>query len=115
MSILSELKQALLPLGIPMGVGSFPGTAPDDVYIVILPIADNFALYADNQPLSEIQAARVSLFVKGNYLAPLRRITAALLATGFTVTERRFISFEEDTGYFHYAVEVEKQYETEEL
>ena len=33
---------------------------------------------------------------------------------GFTISDRRYIAHEDDTGYHHYAIDVAKSYETEE-
>jgi hypothetical protein len=37
-----------------------------------------------------------------------------LLNDDFTVTERRYIGHEDDTGYHHYAIDVAKNYGMEE-
>jgi len=37
-----------------------------------------------------------------------------LLADDFTITERRYIGYETETGYHHYVVDVAKHYEMEE-
>ena len=35
------------------------------------------------------------------------------LAVGIGITDRRYVSREDDTGYFHYAIDVAKSYEME--
>ena len=55
----------------------------------------------------------MSLFSKGNYTARKRQITNALLRAEFTITDRVYIGHENETGYHHYAIDVAKQYETE--
>lgn len=111
MSILEELNTLLAPV-LPVETGVFSGVPPDE-YLVITPLADTFEVFADNRPHHEIQEARLSLFSKGNYTARKRQITNALLRAEFTITDRVYIGHENETGYHHYAIDVAKQYETE--
>jgi hypothetical protein len=67
-------------------------------------------LYADNRPLVETEEVRISLFSKENYLLWKRRLTDILLEQDFIITERRFLDLEEDTGYYHYSLDVAKEY-----
>lgn len=112
MSLLEELNQCLLPLGIPIETGVFSSTPPDE-YLVVTPLADTFELFADNLPLYDIQEARLSFFKKGSYTKQKNRIVRALLGAGFSITDRRYIGHEDDTGYHHYAIDVAKHYEME--
>lgn len=114
MSILEELQIVLEPLGIPTQTGVFKDTALDK-YIVVVPLADSFDLHADNLPGVDIQEARLSLFCKGSYTKEKNTIVRTLLGADFTITDRRYIGYENDTGYFHYAVDVAKIYEMEEF
>ena len=43
-----------------------------------------------------------------------KQLSKALLSADFTITDRRYIGHEDDTGYHHYAIDVAKTYETEE-
>ena len=97
MSVLSDINTALESLCIPLETGVFHEEAPDK-YIVVVPMADSFELHADNTPGCDIQEARISLYAKGSY----------------TITDRRYIGYETETGYFHYNVDVAKHYEMEE-
>lgn len=114
MSILEELQIVLEPLGIPTQTGVFTDTALDK-YIVIVPLADSFDLHADNTPGVDIQEARLSLFCNGSYTKEKNAIVRTLLGADFTITDRRYIGYETETGYFHYAVDVAKSYELEEF
>ena len=109
MSILQELNTILEELGVPVETGVFSDKAPDE-YVVITPMGDNFGDFADNQPLYETQEARVSLYSKSNYVKRKNQIVKALLADEITVTDRRYIGYENDTGYHHYAVDAAKEY-----
>ncbi|WP_423766769.1 hypothetical protein [Dehalococcoides mccartyi] len=105
--------EALLSPLIPVETGIFSDTAPDR-YLVITPLADTFELYTDDKPKNEIQEARLSLYDKGNYMSLKNQIVRALLDADFTITDRRYIGHEDDTGYHHYAIDVAKNYELEE-
>jgi hypothetical protein len=112
-SILAELTALLDALGIPTETGTFKAEAPD-TYVVIVPLADTFDTYADNRPLREIQEARISLFSKQNYRACANRIVKALLDVGITITDRRYLGHEEESGYHHFVVDTATNYELEE-
>ena len=111
MSLLSELNTLISPL-VPLEAGVFSEPAPDR-YAVITPMVDTFELYTDDKPRHEIQEARISLFDKGSYTALKNQIVRILLEADFIITDRRYIGHEDDTGYFHYAIDVAKNYELE--
>ena len=113
MSILADIQSALSDLDIPIETGVFSDEPPEE-YVVVTPLADTYELHADNLPEYETQEARLSLFSRGNYLKRKRQLSKALLAADFTITDRRYIGQEDDTGYHHYAIDVAKTYETEE-
>ena len=113
MSILSELNTILTPI-LPVETGVFSGVPPDE-YLVLTPMTDGFALFGDNMPLIDVSEVRISLFTKGNYLQRKRQLTQALLGADFTVTDRRYVGYEADTGYHHYAIDVANSYETEDF
>ncbi len=112
MSILQELNTLLTPI-LPVETGIFSDVAADE-YLILTPMTDTFALFGDNSPLIDVSEVRISLFSKGNYIKRKNQITAALLGAAFTITDRRYIGHEDDTGYHHYAIDVAKYYELEE-
>ena len=109
MSILEELNTLVTNAGLPVETGVFSNTAPDE-YVVITPISEHFDLFSDDAPGMNIEEARLSLFSKGNYGARKRQLVRLLLSAGFLITERRYIGLEEDTGYYHFAIDVAKEY-----
>ena len=113
MSLLSELNTLLSDCGIPVETGIFSDKAPD-TYLVITPLSDSFELHADNAPGCETQEARLSLFTKGSYTKLKNALVRALLGADFYITDRRYIGFEAETGYHHYAIDVAQIYELEE-
>lgn len=98
---------------IPIETGVF-SDAPPKRYLVITPMSDTFELYADNIPNHEIQEARLSLFDKASYTVIKNKIVRALLNADITITDRRYIGHEDDTGFHHYAIDVAKYYVLEE-
>ncbi|WPK70062.1 hypothetical protein EUCA11A_42590 [Eubacterium callanderi] len=114
MSILLELNRIVDGLGILVETGVFKDKASDE-YVVITPLADTFDVHADNRPQFEIQEARLSLFSKNNYQIRKNQLVRAFLDADFTVTDRRYIGHEDDTDYHHYAIDVAKEYELQEV
>lgn len=111
MSILADLNTLLTPI-LPVETGVFSGIPPDE-YLVLTPMTDEFALFGDNIPLIDVSEVRISLFSKGSYLQKKSQITALLLGAEFTITDRRYIGYEQDTSYHHYAMDVAREYEME--
>jgi hypothetical protein len=114
MSILSELNTLFETASISVETGVFSGVPPDE-YLVLTPLTDTFAVYGDNKPLADINEVRISLFSKNNYLQRKNQLVRMLLQADFVITDRRYIGHEDDTGYHHYAIDVAKEYETEEI
>ena len=79
------------------------------------PLYDSFVLHADNAPNAEVQEVRISLFSKGNYNQTKSKIIRALINADITITARKYVGHEDDTGYHHYAVDTAKNYEMEEI
>ena len=113
MSLLSELNTIAGGCGIPVETVVFTDPAPD-TYLVLTPLADTFDLHADNRPGIDTQEVRLSLFCRENYTKIKNVLVRALLAADVTVTDRRYIGHEDDTGYHHYAIDVAKSYILEE-
>ena len=114
MSMLQELNTIVENAGLPVETGVFSGTAPDE-YVVVTPVSERFDLFSDNAPGMNIEEARLSLYTKGNYIDKKDLLVRMLLTAGFTITDRRYIEHEDDTGYYHYAIDVAKAYEQEEI
>ena len=110
MSLLSEVTEIAKTIKLQVETGVFT-SAPPDEYIVLTPIADGFDLLADDAPNFETQEVRISLFTKGNYMKLKDILTRAFIKSEMTVTDRRYIAHEDDTGYHHYAIDVAKTYE----
>jgi hypothetical protein len=109
-SILKDIGEVLEPLGVPIEAGVFSKKAPDE-YLVLTPMSDIFDHYADDLPRAELQEVRLSLFSKGNYQARKNEVVSVLIRAGFIITDRRYLGYEEDTGFHHFAIDVAKVYE----
>lgn len=110
MSMLEELNTIVETAGLPVETGVFSRTAPGE-YVVITPISEHFTLYCDDYPGLNVEEARLSLFSKRNYTKKKDQLVRALLSAEFIVTDRRFIGREDNTGYFHVAIDVAKETE----
>lgn len=113
MSLLSELNTIAESCGVPVETGVFSDAAPD-TYLVLTPLSDGFDLHADDRLDIDTQEVRLSLFCRENYMRIKNTLVRALLAADVTVTDRRYIGHEDDTGYHHYAIDVAKSYVWEE-
>ena len=111
--LLTTLTDLMTDIKLPVETGVFKGKAPDK-YLVLTPLVDTYEVFADNRPGAEIQEVRISLFDKGNYLKTKNAITRLLLDSDITITDRRYIGHEDNTGYYHYAIDVAKNYYLEE-
>lgn len=113
MSLLKDLNIILDPYDIPVETGIFSDTPPDE-YLVITPMSDRLDLFADNEAYMIVSEARLSLFTKKNYSKRKKELTKALQAGEMTISDRQYVSYEHDTKFHHYAIDVMKEYETEE-
>lgn len=112
MSILEETADLLHRMHIAVETGAFRDRAPE-MYTVITPLSDVFALHADNAPQIDVQEVRISIYTKNSYTQVKNFLVRQLVLNGFTITGRRYLGFETDTGYHHYAVDAAKHYEYE--
>lgn len=110
MNILSEVNAILDTINIPVETGVFSNKPPDE-YVILTPLADSFAVFGDNKPQVDIQEIRLSLFSKGNYIKRKNQLVKLFLQADFVITDRRYIGHEDDTGYYHYAIDLAKHYE----
>ena len=113
MSLLSELNTIAESCGVLVETGIFSDLAPN-TYLVLTPLSDSFDLHADNQPSIDVQEVRLSMFCRENYTKIKNRLVEAALNADMTITDRRYIGYETDTGYHHYAIDVAKSYVWEE-
>ena len=112
MSLLADLNAIARNAGIPVETGVFSGVAPTD-YLVLTPLTDTFDIHADNDPGVDIQEVRISLINKGSYTKCKHTLVRAILAADITITERRYVGHDDDTGYHNYAIDVANYYELE--
>lgn len=114
MTILSELNTLFNSLSIQSETGKLSDKATEE-YVVLVPISDDFSLFCDDKPEYETSEVRLSIFTKGNYMQLKKKIVKRLIQNNFTITDKRYVEFENDTGYHHYNIDVAKYYEMEEI
>ncbi|NLC92515.1 MAG: hypothetical protein GX677_03490 [Treponema sp.] len=114
MTILAELNTLLSNMSIQTETGKLNDKVTDE-YVVLVPISDNFSLFCDDKPEYETSEVMLSIFTKGNYMQLKKKIVKGLLQNNFTITDKRYVEFENDTGYHHYNIDVAKYYEMEEI
>ena len=112
MSLLADLNTIAGNVGLPVETGVFSGIAPTE-YLVLTPLSDSFDIHGDNTPGVDVQEVRISLFTKGSYTKWKNTLVLAILAADITITERRYIGHDDDTGYHNYAIDVANYYELE--
>ena len=112
MSLLADLNTIARNAGISVETGVFSGVAPAE-YLVLTPLSDTFDIHGDNTPGVDIQEVRISLFTKGNYTKRKNTLVRAILAADMTITDRRYVGHDDDTGYHNYAIDVANYYELE--
>lgn len=103
--LLEVLKDIAGRLGVAFEVGLYTQNPLPATYLVATPLTDGFEVFADNTPEIEVEEVRLALHTQANYLKMRDRITKALIDAGVTITARRYVGFEPDTGYHHYAID----------
>ncbi|EPD33634.1 hypothetical protein HMPREF9306_00389 [Propionimicrobium lymphophilum ACS-093-V-SCH5] len=103
--LLEQLSDIAERLELPYAVGLYAETPAPDTYLVFTPLVDSLEVFADNQPGIEVEEVRIALFTKTNYLGLRNQLTRALIDAGLTVTARRYIGYEADTGFHHYSID----------
>lgn len=105
MSISQKIISALKPLNLPVTLIENPVRTASE-YIVLIPIADTFPLYANNRPIAEINEIELAVYIKGNYLELVEKISKLLITAEFAITDRRYVEYEATTKFHHYAIDV---------
>lgn len=103
--LLETLHTVADGIGVAFEVGLYTQNPPPHTYLVATPLVDEFDLYADNTPEVEVEEVRLALYTQANYLKMRDQITHALIDAGVTITARRYVGYEPDTGYHHYSID----------
>lgn len=104
--LLENISHIAKQLGLAYAVSCYTASPAPDTYLVFTPLTDSFEIFADNTPGIEVEEVRIALFTKTNYLGLRNQLTRALIDAGLTVTARRYIGYEADTGFHHYSIDV---------
>lgn len=117
MTALQKLKDICDSIGVKSMTADYADVNDSipESYVVLVPIADELDEYADDFPTVERNSVRLSIYTKRNYTKLRKRIRDALIENGVQITGMSFIEKEQDTGYYHYEIDVEYiEFETEE-
>jgi len=79
-------------------------------YVTLIPLYEGFDVYADNKPEIEITEVELAVYSKGNYLELVKNIVRLLTDAGFTITNRKYIEYEEDTKLHHYVIDLAMEF-----
>ena len=106
MSLLAKLTSICHDLNLPVATAAYTKSPAPETYCVLTPLDETFQFYRDNKPGVDVEEARISLFCKTNYRVLAKKLTTACIDTDLTVTARRYIGHEDDTGYHHWAIDL---------
>lgn len=106
MSLLAKLTHICHNLDLPVATVLYTESPAPETYCVLTPLDEIFQLYRDNKPGVDVEEVRISLFTTNNYRQVAKRITMACIDAGLTVTARRYIGHEDDTGYHHWTIDL---------
>lgn len=106
MSLLTDLTSMCKKLKLPVATVLYTESPAPDSYAVLTPLDEVFHLYRDNKPGIDVEEVRLSLFCTTNYRSLAKQITTACINAGLTVTARRYVGHEDDTGYHHWAIDL---------
>lgn len=105
MSLLTKTNNIAKELELVVETGGFTEPAPD-LYLVLTPLLHSYEYFSDNKPQVDVEEIRVSIFSKGNYNSTRRKLETEFLKEEIFITDRRYIEYEEDTGYHHYVIDI---------
>lgn len=109
MSIFEIIIDTLKPLNIPVAFNENLDKQSSQ-YVSMIPIQEGFIAYSDNKPGMEIIEVELAVYTKGNYIDLAREITRLLIEAGFTIRNRKYIEFKEDTKLHHYVIDVAMEF-----
>lgn len=109
MSIYELIIQTLKPLDILVSMQQNKDKASSR-YVTMIPLYDNYEVFADNKPTLEVSQVQLAIFAKGNYLDLVAEINKALIEADFTITNRKYIEYEEDIKLHHYVIDVAMEF-----
>jgi len=108
-SIYELIINTLKPLNITVTINQNADKSANK-YITLIPLYDEFDVYADNKPVIDIKEVQLAIYKKANYIELVEQITRLLIEAGFTITNRKYIEYEEDTKLHHYVIDVAMEF-----
>lgn len=111
-NILSEATGIINNMGVEVQTAVY-SEKPPDKYVVIVPIEDEFAEFADNKPTLDKQSARIVILNKENPYRLRNNIVKALWNAGFSILTRKYSGFDAETKHHIMYVEIEGGYKVD--
>lgn len=108
MSVLEKINNVMASVNVSVETGVF-SDEPLSEYAVLTPLTDSFEVFADNKPTAEVSMVRISLYKIGNYVERVGQVVQALLDADFTITDRKYVGIDTDTGHHNYAIDIAKE------
>lgn len=106
-TLYEDLQAILAALDIPNEMLLYRATPLPDTFAILTPIGSEL-VYASDEITHEIPEVRVVIYSKNNYRATVKSLIAAVNSAGLTVTESTFVDYDDESGFYSYAVGVEK-------
>lgn len=104
--VASLLKETLQSLNKPVSRLSYKGKAA--TYFTFQRILIQPVGYADDESSNELHTFRVDLFSKSDFTTLLKSTLEALKAAGFTISSVDPEIYENDTGFYHVPITINK-------
>lgn len=105
MSLNKLIISTLSPTNVPVAFQIYRGSEP--TYIRFFEIVDVPVLHAENEVTDSEKSVQIDIFSKGNYDSLIKQTKTLMKAAGFLWRDGREL-YEEETGYFHYALTYNK-------
>ena len=120
MNIIGELQELLAPIGLYVAECVYEGTPQLDGtkiierrFLLLTPLHEGYPDIADDAPLTESAQADINIYSPDNYLSIKEKVIRLLNDSEFSVVDRQYINYEENTH--HYVITVEKKVIYEEV
>jgi hypothetical protein len=100
-SLNSIIISTLAPTNVPVAFRVYRGSETE--YIRFFEIVDVPTAYAENELQNTQKSIQIDVFSKGNYAPLIEQVKTLMKEAGFLWKASQEF-YEEDTGYFHYAL-----------
>jgi hypothetical protein len=99
-----KIESALTDIGCPVDPIKHDGA--EDKYIVYYTYSEVPEFFADDEPIIEGTYGTVTIYCKGNFKALAADVKSRLRQAGFTIRQAGPETYESDTGYYGWPIEI---------